>query len=121
MYLVSFDIVLEACITFRIQVISPHKNLLLSCRYCKWSYTCHYIADGFSGCKYLNKTSVLSIEPAVPVNLGVIETKNALLFPDFDIQVRLPSEKLVLKGTKSAFATDVGGFVNHCANCGVFV
>lgn len=115
-HLVSCDIVLEACVTLRIQVVSPYKNFFLPCGYCKRSYTCHNIADGISGLKQLNETSMLSIEPAIPVNLGVIKAEIALFLFNFDIEIWDPREELIFKGTEGAIVTNVGGFIYHRGN-----
>lgn len=64
---------------------------------------------------------MLRIEPAIPVDLGVIKAEMAFFFFDFDVQIWDSGEELVFKGTEGAIVADVGGFIDHGANRRIFV
>ena len=64
---------------------------------------------------------MFGVETAVPVHLGVVETKRAVLLVDLHIHVRVAGEKLVTEGAVLILLADFVGFVNHGADGGVFV
>lgn len=64
---------------------------------------------------------MLGIEPTVPVDLGIIEAENALFILDFDVQIWISGEEFILKGTKDAFGTYIGNFVDYSPNRRVLV
>ena len=64
---------------------------------------------------------MLGVEPTIPVDFGVIEAESALFVSDFNVQVWVSSKELKGKGSKDAFSTNIGGFVDYRANGRVLV
>ena len=64
---------------------------------------------------------MLGVEPAVPVDFGVIKVKDAILFSSFDIQIWVPSQEFVVEGAVFALGADFVNFVDDGADMGVFV
>ncbi len=69
---------------------------------------------------------MLGVEPAVPVDLGVVEAEDAVLLVDFDVEIRVAGEELVGEGAVGVFmgvfvGADAVGFVDDGADGGVLV
>ena len=64
---------------------------------------------------------MFGLEAAVPVHLGVVETKPAISLVNLDVHVWVAGEKLVAEGAIFVLSADIVGFVDHGADGGVFV
>ena len=64
---------------------------------------------------------MLSLESAVPIYFGIIESKNAVLFMDFYIKVGLAGEELVGEGAVGVLVAYFVDFVDDSTDNRVFV
>lgn len=64
---------------------------------------------------------MLGVQPAVPVDLRVVEAEGAVFFADLDVEVVDAGEELVAEGAEYGFVADVVDFVDYGADRGVLV
>lgn len=64
---------------------------------------------------------MLSVKLGVPVNFGVIESKDAVCFLDLDVEIGIPSEELISESAILVFCAHVIDLVDHGADGRVFV
>ena len=107
--------------TRRVQIIRPHKHILLPRRHRKRPHARHDVADRFPGPEFVDQAPVLGVEPAVPVHFGIIEAEAAVLLDDFDVEVRVAGEEVVAEGAVFVHFADFVGFVDDGADGGVLV
>ena len=107
--------------TFRIQIIGPHKNLLLRRRHRKRPHARHDIAHRLPRLKQLYKSLVLRMQPTVPVHFRVIKAEHTTFFRDFDVEIGNAGEELVGEGAEGVRGADHVGFVDYGPDGGVFI
>ena len=64
---------------------------------------------------------MFGVQPAVPVDLRVVEAECAVFLADFDVEVVDAGEELVAEGAEFGFVPDVVDFVDYGADGGVLV
>lgn len=64
---------------------------------------------------------MLGVQPAVPVDLRVVEAEGAVFLADLDVEVVDAGEELIAEGAKLGLIADVVDFVDYGADGGVFV
>lgn len=121
MYLIPSDAIFETGIAIRIQIVSPHKAMLFSCRYSKWSHAGHDIADSFSGLKSLNQALVFGFQATVPIDLRVVEPEYAVRFLQFHSQVVFAGQQFVAKSAIFIFLANFVDLVDDGADMWSFV
>ena len=120
-HLVPSNRIGQTRITVRIQIVGPHKHLLLPGRHGERSHAGHDIADGLPRPELVDEAPVLGVEPAVPVDLGVVEAEAAVLLVDLNVQVGVAGEELVAEGAVFVLLADFVRLVDDGADDGVFV
>ena len=121
MYLITFDPILQASITVRIQVVCPHEDLLLPRRNRKGTHSSHNVTHGLSLLEQVDQAAMFGVESAVPVHLGVIKAEKTVLFFEFHVHVRFSRQEFVLECAKLARRADVVNFVDDGAYTWVLV
>lgn len=120
-HLIPSHRILQTRKTVRVQIIRPHKHPLPPGRHGERPHAGHDIADGFPRPELLDQPSVLGVEPAVPVHLGIVEPEPAVLLVDLDVKVWVAGEELVAEGAVFVLLAHFVRFVDHGADGGVFV
>lgn len=105
----------------RVQIIAPHKDLLLARRNGERPDTGHNVADHLARLELVNKSSVLGLQATVPVHTGVIEPELAVLLMLNNIQIIFTNKNLEWECTELALRTNIFNLVDDGANGGVFV
>lgn len=99
-YLVSPDRLFQITVAFRILVIRPDKDPLLTSWHGKGANAGHDIRNDLSRLELAHQSLVLRVELAVPVYLGVVELEDAAGLADLDVQVIGSREDLVGESSK---------------------
>lgn len=113
-YLILHDRFLEEVETIGVHVVGPHKYALLACGHGEGADAGHDIDNDFTGAEEGDQAGVLALEPAVPVDLGVIEGEDATVLPDFDVEIGGSAEDLVPEGAKRRLGAYHVRFVDDC-------
>jgi hypothetical protein len=111
----------HACITIRVEIVRPHKYPLLPRWDGKRSHARHDVADNLARLERVNQSLVLSLEAAVPVDLGVVEAEDAVAFADFHIHIIRPREDFVCECPEFRVCPHIVHFVNDSPNARVLV
>ena len=120
-HLVPLNCILQTGKTVRVQIVGPHKDILLPRRHRERPHARHDVAHRVPGPEPVDQPPVLRVEPAVPVHLRVVETERAAFLVDLDLHVRVAGEELVAEGAVFVRLADVVGLVDDGADGGVFV
>jgi hypothetical protein len=105
----------------RVQIIAPHKDLLLARRNGERPNASHDVADHLTRLELVNKSSVLGLQATVPVHTGVIESKLAILFVLNNIQIIFTNKHLEWESSELALRANIFNLVDDGANGGIFV
>ena len=119
--LVEFDVVGQAVVALRVQVVGPHEATLFACRHGERTHARGHVADGLALLENIAYALVLGVQTRVPVDLGKVELESAALLVYFDVEVVFADEHLVLKRTESVLAPDIVYLVDDGLHHGVLV
>lgn len=120
-YLVAYHGVSERGIAFRIQVVGPYEDLPLGGWHRKRTHTGHYIANYFPRLEEADKSLMLGVESAIPVDFGVVEAESAVQHFDVDVHGWISCEQLVLKGPVFILRTNVVSLVDNRSDSRILI
>lgn len=105
----------------RIEIIRPHKDLLLARWHSERAHPRHDIAHHFAWMELLNQPTVLGLQPAVPIDAGVVKAELAVLLVHGDIGVIVAGKQLEGESAEFRMRPYVFNFVDYRADRLVFV
>lgn len=120
-HLIPLHRVQHHLVSVRVEVIRPHKDLLLARRHGERSHARHHVADHLAGAELVHETPVLRLQTAVPVHAGVVKAELAVLLMLDDIEIRFAGEDLEGEGAEFADGADVLSLADDGPDAGVLV
>lgn len=119
--LIERDVVRQALVALRVQVVGPYEAAFFSGGNGERTHASGHVADGLAFLEDGTHALVLGVQTCVPVDFGKVELERAALLADFDIEVIFANEDFVLERAEGVFAADVIELVDDGLHHGVLV